>query len=424
MIRFLFLGLLRDRGRSLIPVIVVATGVTLTVFIHAYIIGFMGDTLELNAKYSTGHVKVMTKAYSDNMFQIPNDMALTGTSSLIEELNLKLPEYTWSPRIQFGGLIDAPDEKGETRSQGPVIGIGLDLLSPGSVEIKRLNLEKSLVRGKLPVKNGEALISEDLSEKLKVNPGEKVTLISSTMFGGMAFYNFIITGTISVGQEGLDKGTIFADIEDIRMALAMEDATGEILGFLRTGYYNDESAINASARFNSGYANSNDEFRPVMKSLSQQGSLGIYVSIVGYFSFYISLIFIVAMSLVLWNAGLLGGLRRYGEVGVRLAMGEGKGHVYRSMIIESVMIGITGSIVGTAFGLFFAYLMQKYGLDISAAMKGSSMLAPDVVRARITPVDYYLGLIPGLLSTVIGTMLSGIGIYKRQTARLFKELEA
>ena len=59
MIRFLFLGLLRDRGRSLIPVLVVATGVTLTVFIHAYIIGFMGDTLELNARYSTGHVKVM-----------------------------------------------------------------------------------------------------------------------------------------------------------------------------------------------------------------------------------------------------------------------------------------------------------------------------------------------------------------------------
>jgi len=29
-----------------------------------------------------------------------------------------------------------------------------------------------------------------------------------------------------------------------------------------------------------------------------------------------------------------------------------------------------------------------------------------------------------LISTVIGTMLSGIGIYKRKTAQLFKELEA
>jgi putative ABC transport system permease protein len=424
MIRFLLKGLLRDRSRSLIPVVVVAIGVTLTVFLHAYIIGFMGDTLEINARFSTGHLKVMTRSYADNMLQVPNDMALVHVSKLIAELSKEFPEISWSPRIQFGGLIDAPDDKGETKSQGPVMGIGLDLLSPGSVEKGRMNLKKSLVRGTLPSKAGEALLSEVLSKKLKVNPGDKVTLISSTMFGGMAFYNFTVSGTISMGQEGLDKGTIIADIEDVRAALAMEDAAGEILGFLGTGFYDDKSALNASAKFNSIKSDENDEFRPVMKSLSMQGSMQTYVSLLGYFSFYVSLIFIVAMSLVLWNAGLLGGLRRYGEVGVRLAMGEEKGHVYRSMIIESVMIGIAGSVIGTAFGIFFSWLMQKYGLDVSGAMKGSTLLTPDVVRARITPVDYYLGFIPGLFSTVIGTMLSGIGIYKRETARLFKELEA
>jgi len=138
----------------------------------------------------------------------------------------------------------------------------------------------------------------------------------------------------------------------------------------------------------------------------------------------VSMIFILAMSLVLWNAGLLGGLRRYGEVGIRLAIGEEKGHVYKSMIIESVMIGIIGSVLGTLLGLFFAWLMQKYGLHIGDMMKGSSIMMPEAIKARITPVDFYLGFFPGVISTVIGTMLSGIGIYKRQTARLFKELEA
>jgi putative ABC transport system permease protein len=49
---------------------------------------------------------------------------------------------------------------------------------------------------------------------------------------------------------------------------------------------------------------------------------------------------------------------------------------------------------------------------------------PNVVHARITPTDYYIGFIPGVISTVVGTMLSGVGIYKRKTAQLFKELEA
>jgi len=34
---------------------------------------------------------------------------------------------------------------------------------------------------------------------------------------------------------------------------------------------------------------------------------------------------------------LMNGLRRYGEIGMRLAMGESKGQVYRSMIVESVI---------------------------------------------------------------------------------------
>ena len=113
-----------------------------------------------------------------------------------------------------------------------------------------------------------------------------------------------------------------------------------------------------------------------MKSLSQQGSMGQYVNMSEYWANYIALVFIIAMSLVLWNAGLLGGLRRYGEVGVRLAMGEEKGHVYRTMIYESIMIGIAGSVIGTFFGLFFAWLIQKYGIDISGLMKGSSIMMP------------------------------------------------
>jgi putative ABC transport system permease protein len=384
----------------------------------------MGDTLEINARFSTGHVKVMTKAYDDNINQMPNDLALVDVSRLIHDLYNQFPELTWAPRIQFGGLTDAPDENGETKSQGPVMGIGLDLLTPESKEKDRLNLEKSLVRGRIPSAPGEALLSELLSKKLKVDPGDKVTLISSTMNGSMAFYNFIVSGTISVGQEGLDKGTMIADIGDIRKALDMEDAAGEILGFFNSGFYDDELALAAAGKFNAQESDNNDMFRPVMRSLSRQGSLETYVSILKSWSLYVSLIFIIAMSLVLWNAGLLGGLRRYGEVGVRLAMGEEHGHVYRTMITESVIIGIAGSIIGTATGLFFSWLMEKYGLDVSGAMKGSSLLFPDIVRARITPVDFYVGFIPGLISTVLGTMLAGIGIYKRQTARLFKELEA
>lgn len=406
------------------PVIVVAIGVMLTVFLHAYINGFMGDTIEVNAKFFNGHLKVMTKAYAEDVTQVPNDLALLEVDSLFGALKNLFPDMEWAPRIHFGGLIDVPDENGETKSQGPAVGLGIDLLSSVSGEIDRLNLKKSLIRGVLPLRQGEALLSESFSQKLNVNPGDKITLIGSTMNGSMTFYNFIMSGTVSLGQEALDRGIIIADIDDIRSALNMEGAAGELVGFFSGGFYDNDIAMQDVQIFNAAQSSATGDFSPVMRSLAQQGEMGTYVNMVEIWSSYVSLIFIFAMSLVLWNAGLLGGLRRYGEVGIRLAMGEEKGHVYRSMIYESVMIGIAGSVLGTALGLFFAWLLQKYGIDFGSMMKGSSVMFPTVVKARITPPDFYLGFIPGVISTVIGTLLSGIGIYKRQTARLFKELEA
>lgn len=424
MIKFLIKGLWRDKSRSRLPIIVVTIGVTLTVLMHAYITGFMGDTIEMNARFTNGHIKVMSAAYAENMDQMPVDLALMNVEELITSLRDGYPETEWAARIKFGGLIDAPDSRGETRSQGPAIGFGIDLLSSQSRETQRLNLEKALRQGKMPSGPGEILLSDAFATKLKVAPGDTVTLIGSSMNGSMTMYNFIVAGTISFGVEIMDRGTIIADISDVRMALDMPDAAGEILGFMNTGLYDNTKALEIAGDFNRKYLTDTDEYDPVMKSLSQQGNMGQYVAMSEIWSMYVSLIFIFAMSLVLWNAGLLGGLRRYGEVGIRLAMGEEKGHVYRSMIWESVIIGLVGSVLGTALGIFFAWLIQTYGINISGMMRGASVMLPDTIRARISPPDFYIGFIPGLISTVLGTMLSGIGIYKRQTARLFKELEA
>ena len=99
-----------------------------------------------------------------------------------------------------------------------------------------------------------------------------------------------------------------------------------------------------------------------------------------YFSFVLILVFVVPMSIVLWNAGLLmGGLRRYGEIGIRLALGESRGHIYRSMLGESLMIGLAGSILGTALGLAVSYYLQARGVDIGSMFQNSSIMIEETV---------------------------------------------
>jgi putative ABC transport system permease protein len=160
-----------------------------------------------------------------------------------------------------------------------------------------------------------------------------------------------------------------------------------------------------------------------LRDVNQMGTLVDYMSAA---SGLIVGVFLVISMIVLWNMGLMNGLRRYGEIGMRLAMGESKGQVYRSMIMESIVIGFIGTIIGTAMGLGLTYYMQEVGLDYSDAMESlgsTEIIMSNVFYAQVTPELYYIGFMPGVLATVLGTMLAGRAIYKREMAQLFKELE-
>lgn len=423
MIAFLFKGLIRDRSRILFPFLTVMIGVLLTVFLYCYIKGTSYQVVEFNSNLLTGHVKVMTKGYAAEPDSALNDLALTNISRIVAGLRAQFPGMTWAPRIRLGGLLDVPDEKGETRAQGTVVGTAADILTPGSPEIRRLALEKAVIRGRLPVKSGEILIGEILAGHLKLEPGGRATLIGSTMNGAMATANYTVSGIVRFGVRALDRMGLVMDVTDAQSVLDMSDAAGEILGWRTDGPYEREFIEGVAAKFNGAAAAPADEFAPVMRTLRDQSDMAALLDQLGAVEGAILSIFILAMSLVLWNAGLIGSLRRYGEIGVRLAMGEPKGGVYRSMLAEAVMIGVMGTIVGTALGLALSYYLQAHGINISSLMKNAAVMLPSHLNTRVTPAAYVIGFIPGIASTLIGTAIAGRGIYKRSTASLFKELE-
>lgn len=423
MINFLFKGIIRDKSRSLLPIIVVSLGVMFTVILHCWIHGIMGESIALNANFNNGHVKVTTRAYAKEASQMPIDLALLEVAKLSKELKQSNPEMDWVQRIHFGALVDFPDSVGETRAQGPVVGWAIDLFSANSKEIARFNIKESIISGKIPTKPSEALISVDFAEKFKIKPGDTFTLFGTTMEGSMAFKNFVVSGTVRFGANAIDRGAIILDVTDAQSALQMDDAANEILGYFNDGKYDDNRATKIAARFNKQYTNSKDEYAPEMVTLKQQEGMMDLLNISSVMSSIMIFVFVLAMSVVLWNAGLLGSLRRFTEFGLRLALGEGKNHIYKTIIYEGILIGLIGTFIGTVFGLFISYLLQEIGIDISGMMKNATIMLPSIARAQITPGAYYIGIFPGVISMVLGNALAGLRIYKRKTSKLFNELE-
>jgi len=426
MIRFLTKGLLRDRSRSLFPVLVITLTVTLVIFSIGFMKGTMNSLLLDTAVILTGHEKVVTRAYNEESQLMPNDLALLDVDQLINNLEQDYPEFFWSPRITFAGLLDVPDENGETKAQGPVLALGIDFFSDESREVEIWELERSLVSGRLPENRDDALISSKLADQLNIQAGEQVTFIGSTMDNAFTTYNFTIIGTFNLRKGQTDKQMMLVDLSGARAALDMDNAASAIFGFAHSLYYDDEAAVALRSKYNEIHSDSLDIFSPFMLALRDGNQMGSMVDISNAMMAIMGGIFLVVVMVVLWNMGLMSGLRRYGEVGLRLALGESKGQVYRSMISEAVIIGLAGTAMGTGIGIALTYYVQENGIDYTKGMEAlssSSMVAPNIFYAQVTPDLFYIGFIPGVLATVLGTMLAGLAVYKREMAQLFKELE-
>jgi len=483
MIRFLAKGLVRDRSRSLFPLLAIIITVTLVIFGIGFMEGAMNNFLQSTAVISSGHVKVVTKAYKKESNQLPNDLALFDIENIIQTLIDMYPDYFWTPRITFGGLLDVPDKNGETKEQAPVFALGIDFFSEKSRQVEIWELEKCLISGRLPKDRDDALVSTKLAKQLGIGSGSSITLIGSTMDNAFTTYNFNVVGTFNLYKGQTDRQMMLVDISGARQALDMEDAASEILGYHNSLYYHDEEAVTIRKHFNITYSDSiaqilrNEEskdilsymngwneintieksklpqqrsnalfdnqmydnseewgelsvedpsiYTPTMVALRDDSQLATMVDFSTVALGVMAGIFLVIVMIVLWNMGLMNGLRRYGEIGLRLAIGESKGQVYRSMISEAVLIGFVGTLIGTIFGISLTYYVQEFGIDYSEAINqlSTTMVMPNVFYAKVTPELYYIGFIPGVLATVLGTMLAGLAIYKREMSQLFKELE-
>ena len=483
MIRFLAKGLVRDRSRSLFPLLAIIITVTLVIFGIGFMEGAMNNFLQSTAVISSGHVKVVTKAYKKESNQLPNDLALFDTKNIIQTLSDMYPDYFWTPRITFGGLLDVPDKNGETKEQAPVFALGIDFFSEKSRQVEIWELEKCLISGRLPKDRDDALVSTKLAKQLGIGSGSSITLIGSTMDNAFTTYNFNVVGTFNLYKGQTDRQMMLVDISGARQALDMEGAASEILGYHNSLYYHDEEAVTIRKHFNITYSDSiaqilrNEEskdilsymngwneintieksklpqqrsnalfdnqmydnseewgelsvedpsiYTPTMVALRDDSQLATMVDFSTVALGVMAGIFLVIVMIVLWNMGLMNGLRRYGEIGLRLAIGESKGQVYRSMINEAVLIGFVGTLIGTIFGISLTYYVQEFGIDYSEAINqlSTTMVMPNVFYAKVTPELYYIGFIPGVLATVLGTMLAGLAIYKREMSQLFKELE-
>ncbi len=431
MIRWLIKGIARDKTRSLFPFLVVTAGVSLMIFFIGFMDGIFADMIDMTANLDTGHLRFVNRPFYEEEFLSPMDRALpakTETGRWLEENSD--PRVRWSPRIRWAAIMDVPDDQGETKHQTPVLGMAMDLLSKDTPELARLKLADSIVAGRLPNAPRELIAGHQLAETLQLELGRPVTLIGQSFDGGLATDNYTVVGFVRFGVAAMDKKMALIDIKDAEETFYMQDMVTDWLGFLpaEVGYREyagfkhalQERMTGLLARPPAAWA-ADDE--PIVLSILEQRNLQSLVRTFEMVKNVVVIIFVVLMTLVLWNAGLLNGIHRYGEMGLRLAMGETHRALVASLGMEALLIGVIGSATGCLIGGAIVYYLQEVGVNMGDAFAKTGMMLSDVARGRLSVSGFVLGIVPGMTASVLGSLIASMAVFKRSEANLFRELE-
>lgn len=431
MIRWMIQGILRDKSRSLFPFLIVTVGVALMIGLLGFMDGIFMNLIDTTAHLDTGHLRFVNKPFYEEEHLNPLDRALVAQKETRKWLEANGdPRIEWSPRIRWGAILDVPDEQGNTRSQTPITGIALDLLDPQSPERGRMNLQASVIAGRIPEESHGMLVGYQLAETLGLNPGDTVTLLGQTFDGGLATDNYTVSGLIRFGVTAMDKKMVLIDLADAQRTFYMDDMVTDWLGFLpKSVPYEDYEIIKREIQqrlpewLKHPPASWQADDMPIILSIMDQRNIGEITRKFELISGVIIIIFTFLMVLVLWNAGLLNSIHRYGEMGLRLAMGETHKHLVGSLVVEAFAVGVLGSIAGCVAGGLVVYYLQEVGVDMGDAMAKSGLMISDVARGRLSVEGFVRGIVPGMTASVAGSFIASLAIFKRSTANLFRELE-
>jgi putative ABC transport system permease protein len=238
-------------------------------------------------------------------------------------------------------------------------------------------------------------------------------------------------GLVRFGVFALDKKMALIDLTDAQDSFYMEDTVTDWLGFLPSHVsYKEYETIKLAlqSRLNDFKLNppedwARDDF-PIVLTVLEQRNLDKMIDVFQMVKSIFIGIIVLLMVLVLWNAGLLNGIHRYGELGLLLAMGQTHGKLVWMMGIEALSIGILGSLSGSLLGGGVVYYLQEVGINMGDAFAQTGMMMNDVLRARVTVEGFLMGVGPGIIASVLGSLFASVALFQRSEANLFRELEA
>ncbi len=369
----------RNKRRSILSGTAIGVSAMAIVFLFS-IIGGMTEDMAFNLKtYYTGEVRIRNIDY--DKYERYNPLHLTVDWESVKDLLVDIEDIDkFVPRISFPANLYIEG------SNFGAMGVGANF----SLEAGFQDLDGSLKSGRLPEKGkNEMIMGAVLARDLKLNIGDKVTVMSTTAARGTNAITLKIVGLFSFPVGALNSKYFWLPLDRAQYFLRMNGGVQEVLIKVKEGV----DPKKAAASISSVITNNTGKTLDIRSWEELSTSYGLMKMADMIYNF-IAMFFFLLGSTVIINTTMMVIFERMREIGTLGAMGMHGKELVRLFFFEGTFISMIGAAVGVATGIAITLYVGKVGLDFTDAISGmdfevSSILYPKLSIGKTIFVYFY-----------------------------------
>lgn len=368
-------------------IVAIALGLLAGVFAIAFMQGAVDARIESVTRTEMSHLQVHAPNFLENN---ETGLYIPDADDLTQEIQ-NLPEVVAaSYRLIAEPFIMAAHGTGGGKMLGVI----------PEMEKQVTNISEKLVEGTYLEKDGRmppVLIGEKLATKLKLKVGSKLNVQMVDLNGDLSSKGYRVCGIFKTVNTGFDESTFFVLYDDLKNQLEISGSVAhEIAMICNDGNMVDQVKKEVQPLVGNNEVKSWKELSPEMSILTESMDEYMYIFI---------LIILLGLCFGIINTMLMAVLERTKEIGMLMAVGMNKRRIFSMIMLESVMLTLTGGILGVLLGSAVTKIFETRPIDVSAFAEGlekygyGSQIYTSLQTETLITITF-LVLLTGIISAV------------------------
>jgi len=376
----------RNRVRSGVIISAITIGMLAGVFTATFYKGWVNQRLEAGVETEVSHIQIHQPEFGEN-FELKN--FIPESVKLAKDITQNDFVNGVSPRMVAQAMIASS----ETGTGVKILGIDPQM------EKTVTNLYSKIPDGQYfeGVKRNPILIGKKLAEKLKVKLHSKLVITLQDSQGHLTNEAFRVCGIYSIGNGMFEEMNVFVLKTDLaRFVQLDESTTHELVVHLKNHGELDISTKTLAEKHSELLVQNWKQMTPELGILNEYGNIYIY--------FFIGII-LLSLGFGIVNTMLMAVMERVKEIGMLMAVGMSKFRVFWMLMLETVLLTLTGGFFGIVLGIAVTLATMKTGINLSFYAEGledmgySSHVFP-VIEFEMVSVIVILVFVTGLIASI------------------------